>query len=316
MAIARGNTAVNTSSAATSLSFTKPTGLANGDVLVSVCGNSGTTAVIPTGFTLIGRRTTAASEEIILAYKVITDATSEPASYTWTGTSGRTSVGGVIYTGVNTSNVLDVTAATAASTSPVSTSLTTVTNGAWVVAACVGDWSTAGISTPWSQIIYLLSPGRATALSDNLQTTAGSTGSITFANGDGAALAMASVSVALRPVTTVTGGLASGSVLWATGGAAVGMSGPPVVLGEGAATGSVTHTGVASGSNDAGPANLVATTISTSRIDLTWSAAAGATGYDIERDGVVIVTDHPTTGYSDTGLAENTTYTYRVRTVR
>lgn len=61
------------------------------------------------------------------------------------------------------------------------------------------------------------------------------------------------------------------------------------------------------------PTGLTVTTVSSTELDLSWNAASGATGYDIERDGVVIVTDHATTSYADTGLTPSTTYTYRVR---
>jgi hypothetical protein len=63
------------------------------------------------------------------------------------------------------------------------------------------------------------------------------------------------------------------------------------------------------------PANLVATAISATSIDLSWDAYAGATGYSVERNGVVLVDDHATTSYSDTGLAAGTSYDYRVRAV-
>jgi hypothetical protein len=63
------------------------------------------------------------------------------------------------------------------------------------------------------------------------------------------------------------------------------------------------------------PTGLTAVVISASRIDLTWNPVASATGYDIERDGIVIVTDHATTSYSDTGLSIDTSYSYRVRSV-
>ena len=55
--------------------------------------------------------------------------------------------------------------------------------------------------------------------------------------------------------------------------------------------------------------------VSSSQIDLTWDVASGATGYDIERDSVVVVTDHAGTSYSDTGLTASTLYSYRVRAV-
>ena len=62
------------------------------------------------------------------------------------------------------------------------------------------------------------------------------------------------------------------------------------------------------------PTGLTGTPVSTSRIDLSWTASSdnvGVTGYTVRRDGVVVGT--PTgTGFSDTGLAANTTYTYTV----
>lgn len=64
------------------------------------------------------------------------------------------------------------------------------------------------------------------------------------------------------------------------------------------------------------PIGLQATVVSTSQVDLSWVPVIGALGYDIERNGVVIATDVIGTGYSDSGLTPNTTYTYRTRAVR
>ena len=60
---------------------------------------------------------------------------------------------------------------------------------------------------------------------------------------------------------------------------------------------------------------LIATMVSSTEIDLTWTAVSGAGGYDIERDGAVFEFDHPDTAYEDTGLDPDTTYRYRVRAV-
>lgn len=60
---------------------------------------------------------------------------------------------------------------------------------------------------------------------------------------------------------------------------------------------------------------LTATTFDDDRIDLAWNTVSGATGYDIERDGTVIVSNHGSTSYSDTGLTPSTLYSYRVRAV-
>lgn len=67
------------------------------------------------------------------------------------------------------------------------------------------------------------------------------------------------------------------------------------------------------------PANLTATAVSSSRIDLTWSNVSGETGYKIERstDGTnwtqIATTSANITSYSNTGLNSATTYSYRVK---
>lgn len=63
------------------------------------------------------------------------------------------------------------------------------------------------------------------------------------------------------------------------------------------------------------PSNLTASPISSSQINLSWTAAAdntGVVGYDIYRDNnkIVTITD---TSYGDTGLAPSTVYSYYVK---
>ena len=70
----------------------------------------------------------------------------------------------------------------------------------------------------------------------------------------------------------------------------------------------------ADGSAPSAPGSLQGTAVSTSRIDLAWTASTdnvGVSGYRIYRNGAVIGTTTGTS-YSDTGLSEYTTYTYRV----
>jgi Domain of unknown function (DUF4082)/Fibronectin type III domain len=68
----------------------------------------------------------------------------------------------------------------------------------------------------------------------------------------------------------------------------------------------------------AAPATLTATAVSASQVDLSWSAAADATGYRVERstDGATWASlaqlAGGVTSHSDTGLASGTTYHYRV----
>ena len=62
------------------------------------------------------------------------------------------------------------------------------------------------------------------------------------------------------------------------------------------------------------PTSLTATTVSDSRVDLSWTASTdnvGVVGYDVYRDGVKIGTTTTTT-YSSTGLTAAMTYSYRV----
>ena len=63
------------------------------------------------------------------------------------------------------------------------------------------------------------------------------------------------------------------------------------------------------------PQNLSLVSKTDTQIDLEWDAVAGATGYDIERNGIVIATSVAGTTYSDTGLSASTEYTHRVRSV-
>ncbi|MEZ5566622.1 MAG: FG-GAP-like repeat-containing protein [Gammaproteobacteria bacterium] len=66
------------------------------------------------------------------------------------------------------------------------------------------------------------------------------------------------------------------------------------------------------------PQNLAGTTVGTSRVDLSWSAAtdtggSGLAGYRVYRNGnSTPLASVSSTGYSDTGLSPNTTYTYKV----
>jgi hypothetical protein len=65
------------------------------------------------------------------------------------------------------------------------------------------------------------------------------------------------------------------------------------------------------------PSNLVATATSSSRVAIAWSAAANATGYQLERssnDSAFILLASPSgTSYIDLQVSEGVTYVYRVR---
>jgi len=66
------------------------------------------------------------------------------------------------------------------------------------------------------------------------------------------------------------------------------------------------------------PSGLAATAVSSSAIDLTWNATAGATGYDVKRATspggpfAMVASGVTATAFSDTGLTDATTYHYVV----
>ena len=63
------------------------------------------------------------------------------------------------------------------------------------------------------------------------------------------------------------------------------------------------------------PTSLTATAVSTSQINLSWTASTdniGVTGYKVYRNGSLIATTTPATSYQDTGLNPNTPYSYTV----
>jgi hypothetical protein len=63
------------------------------------------------------------------------------------------------------------------------------------------------------------------------------------------------------------------------------------------------------------PTGLAVAVVSATALTVSWDAAGGATGYDLERDGTVIAAGLTATSYADTGLTASTGYSYRVRSV-
>lgn len=70
------------------------------------------------------------------------------------------------------------------------------------------------------------------------------------------------------------------------------------------------------------PTNLAVSVISATALDVTWTAASGATGYDVYRgttnvfgSATLIASEHPASPYHDTGLTTGQAYYYWVRSV-
>ncbi len=84
--------------------------------------------------------------------------------------------------------------------------------------------------------------------------------------------------------------------------------------GEGAKSASVNATTAASGGGTVPPAptGLVVTGTTSSTISLSWTAAAGATTYDLYRNNTRVASGLSGTSATDSGLSASTTYTYAV----
>jgi len=105
----RSSSSANNGSGGTTLTINVPSGTSNGDVMVAhvVVQTAGNSFAAPSGWTIIKRLDTTTNIATATYWKVA--GSSEPSSYTWTfGTSGEASGGIASYTGVNTTNPIDV----------------------------------------------------------------------------------------------------------------------------------------------------------------------------------------------------------------
>jgi chitodextrinase len=79
---------------------------------------------------------------------------------------------------------------------------------------------------------------------------------------------------------------------------------------------SATTPGATDGENPTDPTGLTANVISATRVDLSWTGSTdnvNVAGYDLFRDGVLLVSIGPVTSYADTSVVNGTTYAYKVR---
>ncbi|MFP2935029.1 fibronectin type III domain-containing protein, partial [Pyxidicoccus sp. 3LG] len=81
--------------------------------------------------------------------------------------------------------------------------------------------------------------------------------------------------------------------------------------GASAFSGNVSATTQAEPTVPAVPSGLVATAGSESQITVTWNAVSGATGYDLQRDGVTVT--GVTSPHAHSDLAAGSAHTYAVR---
>jgi hypothetical protein len=170
---------------ANSLTLPAPAGIATGDLLLAAVDVRGSpTITAPAGWTLVRSDQSGYTIKQSVYYKIA--GSSEPASYTWTFASSQGASGGIAaYIGVDTSAPIAATAgqANAASTQITAPSVTTTGPNQLVVglfgtavATTVGQ--PAGFAERYEASSTAGTYRATSELSDRLQTSAGSTGTL------------------------------------------------------------------------------------------------------------------------------------------
>lgn len=190
-------TGANNGTGSTSLSITKPTGVAQGDVMLAAVTATGTgTVTAPAGWTVVKNTTQGTTLRQAVYYKVA--GASEGASYSWgLGTSRSTSGGIIDYRGANQTAPVDASAtATATSGNPVAPSVTTSAAGDQVVAAIsLGTATTVTEDAATTERYDVQSGSTTSQAADFSQAAAGATATKTVTPALGSAWIAATVAL-------------------------------------------------------------------------------------------------------------------------
>ena len=193
----------------TGITFTKPSGTQDNDLLVVGIYETDISPVTPSGWTQLIASTPRTGERLVVYYKI---ASSEPSSIgPFTSSASSMSFVGFIscYRGINTSTPIDVTAsagtAVTSGTTVTAPSVTTVTNNAWMLTV-YGLRKSSNFSTPTGmteRVDYSDGAVATVALDDQLFATAGATG--TKSSTTGATINFAQgISFGIKPQVTTT----------------------------------------------------------------------------------------------------------------
>ena len=179
----------------TSPTIPKPASLANGNVLYAVVCNGGANAEpssVPSGWTLTDSAGISTTFWAGVYEKVITDAGSEPANYTWSGFTDSCAGAMIRVSGNDTTTPTHVKRAQANTNSNVACdSITTTVADCLIIAAvgvddnqCVTDASWVCVTNPMAltERVEVLSSGgadTAVAMATAAQTATGATGNLT-----------------------------------------------------------------------------------------------------------------------------------------
>jgi hypothetical protein len=174
--VAASNAASN-GGGTTSLSITKPAGVASGDVMLATVAAMGTGALTaPSGWAAVQDTTLSTTMRQITYYRVAGG--SEPTSYSWELGSKRQASGGISdYRGVNATAPIDASASTTGASGNATISSVTTSAANDMVMGAVGV-ATATSVTPDASMTErydVASPSTTTEAADFTQATAGAT---------------------------------------------------------------------------------------------------------------------------------------------
>lgn len=268
---------------AAALSLTKPGGLADGELLYAATMfrnspvDAATTAVAPAGYTLLDPHLENNGQNEAWRKGIASAAAETATSYSFTTTQGSNRCCGLLarVSGVNLGSPVDASAA-AATSGLTATAISTVTPGAVLIMYAVVHVS----GTP---ALDLTCGGMTRVGQVQVNGTNASCLAI-FAEPRSAAGPTGTRTV------TVAGGTPTSSTVWL-------HSLAPLSGAFGAPTG-LASVDVANGANR--------------DIQLSWNAVSGATGYQVERDGIVIASPVGAS-YTDSARPPTTFSSYRVR---
>lgn len=210
---------VANATAATTHTVTKPTGVANDDVLlISMAADAARTITVPTGFTeIINQSNGSAGGGVSItgawAYKVVTDAGSEPADYDFTLNNSDQACGAIRrISGVNTADVVDVSDQSSGNTSGGTgrscPTVTTTNDDALVIRDCAaGDDRTFTFPAGTTQRFDLDPPDHVNLMgADESQVTAGATGTALYTFTPTTSVRLVCATIALNAAPAAGGG--------------------------------------------------------------------------------------------------------------
>ncbi|MCF6737730.1 hypothetical protein E9565_21690, partial [Blastococcus sp. KM273129] len=159
---AGATSAAGSSTAVTSVAVPRPAGLADGDVLIAeiTADNAPTVGAAPAGWSTVVSPLSTYGARMFVYYKVVADASAEPAQYGWTLSSAQKWNAAISsYRGVDGASPFDGAASTSVSTTARSTvavpEVTTTVAGAMVVGGVGVNSGSASITEPtgWTEAV-------------------------------------------------------------------------------------------------------------------------------------------------------------------